>query len=75
MVTNFEKNSCIVKDLVSYVTYKVTQLKMTANRTALFSYINMCIAKQELEKVGIIHMVMDTVTNFETKLLMDLDVD
>lgn len=48
---------------------------MTANRTALFSYINMCIAKQELEKVGIIHMVMDTVTNFETKLLMDLDVD
>jgi hypothetical protein len=48
---------------------------MSANRTALFSYINTCIAKQELEKVGLLHMVMDTVSNFESKLLMDLDVD
>jgi hypothetical protein len=48
---------------------------MSANHTALFSYINTCIAKQELEKVSLIHMVFDTVINFETKLLMDLDVD
>ena len=48
---------------------------MSANRTILFSYINECIAKQELEKVGLLHMILDSVSNFESKLLMDLDVD
>jgi hypothetical protein len=61
--------------LVRRITYKVTQLKMTANRTTLFNYINACIAKQDLEKVGLLHMVLDSVSNFESKLLMDLDVD
>jgi len=72
---NFKKNSCIVKVLVSHVTYKVTQLKMSANRTTLCNYIETCRAKQELEKVGLIHMILDSVSNFESKLLMDLDVD
>jgi hypothetical protein len=72
---NFKKNSCIVKVLVSHVTYKVTQLKMSANRTALCNYIETCRAKQELEKVGLLHMILDSVSNFESKLLMDLDVD
>lgn len=48
---------------------------MSANRTILFSCINECIAKQDLEKVGLLHMILDTVANFETKLLIDLDVD
>jgi hypothetical protein len=48
---------------------------MSANRTALFNYINACVAKQDLEKVGLLHMVYDTVINFESKLLIDLDVD
>jgi hypothetical protein len=48
---------------------------MSANSTALFSYINTCIAKQDLEKVGLLYMIFDSVSNFESKLLMDLDVD
>jgi hypothetical protein len=72
---NFEKNSCIVMTLVRRVTYKVTQLKMTANRTALCNYIETCRAKQDFEKVGLLHMILDSVSNFESKLLMDLDVD
>jgi len=30
---------------------------------------------QELEKLGILSEVLQSVTNFETKLLSDLDVD
>ena len=48
---------------------------MSANRTALCNYIETCRVKQELEKVGLLHMILDSVSNFESKLLMDLDVD
>ena len=72
---NFEKKSCVVKDVVSHLIYKVTQLKMTANRSAICNYIEICRAKQDFEKVGLLHMVLDSVSNFESKLLMDLDVD
>ena len=48
---------------------------MTANHTAICNYIEICRAKQELEKVGLLHMILDSVSNFESKLLMDLDVD
>jgi hypothetical protein len=60
----------------------------SVNRQFLFNSMNACVKKgrtyqhidpektvQELEKLGILSEVLQSVTNFETKLLSDLDVD
>lgn len=60
----------------------------SANRQFLFNAINKCVksgrfnqhadpqrAIEELEKLAVFHDVLKSVTNFETKLLNDLDVD
>ena len=61
---------------------------MSANRQFLFNAMNKCVksgrfhqhtdpqrAIDELEKLCALHYVLKAVTNFETKLLSDLDVD
>lgn len=60
----------------------------SANRQFLFNAMNKCIkegrfhqhadpsrAMEELEKLAVFHDVLKSVTNFESKLLSDLDVD
>lgn len=62
--------------------------KMSVNRTALFNAMNASIkavrqykltdpdrALDEIEKLGILHEVLTSVTNFEKQLLNELDVD
>ena len=60
----------------------------SANRQFLFNAMNKCVkagrlnqhtdpsrAMEELEKLAVFHDVLKSVTNFESKLLSDLDVD
>ena len=60
----------------------------SANRQFLFASMNACVKKgrkyqyinpkksmQEIEKLGILSEVLESVRNFESKLLSDLDVD
>ncbi len=60
----------------------------SSNREILFNAMNKCIASgrfhqhadpkraiEELEKLAIYYDILKSVTNFETKLLSDLDVD
>lgn len=60
----------------------------SANRDFLFAAMNKCVragrfhqhtdpsrAMEELEKLCVFHDVLKSVTNFESKLLSDLDVD
>ena len=58
---------------------------MTPNQTQLFKMINAClknarmgsdeIAADEYEKLAALSDVLETVNNFENKLMVDLDVD
>jgi hypothetical protein len=61
---------------------------LTANRQAVFDMMNKCVkagrqhqytnpdrAVEELEKLKILHDVLKSVTNFEAKLVSDLDID
>ncbi len=60
----------------------------SANRQFLFDVMNKCVkagrfhqntepnrAIEELEKLALYHDILTSLTNFETKLLSDLDVD
>ena len=60
----------------------------SVKRQFLFNSMNSCVklgrayqhidpdrSMMEIEKLGILHEVLQSVTNFETKLLSDMDVD
>lgn len=56
----------------------------TSNRKFLFEVVNSCIKKarevptqsiEELEKVVILADILESLTNFETKLIDELDVE
>ena len=61
---------------------------MSRSRKALFDYMNACLkagrryqtsdphrAMDELEKVAVLSDILKLVTNFENKLVSDLDID
>jgi hypothetical protein len=61
---------------------------MSSNSRAVFALMNSCVKKgrvyqytnpekawEEIEKLGLLKEILESVTNFETKLLSDLDVD
>lgn len=41
----------------------------------VYQYANPEKAWEEIEKLGLLKEILESVTNFETKLLSDLDVD
>ena len=65
-----------------------SKLEMSVNRDFICDSMKKCIqigrqykltnpdrAMDEIEKLGILHEVLHTVTNFENQLVTDLDVD
>ena len=49
---------------------------LTATRLEIFSYINKCIhVSKDPDALEILKEVLQSVTNFENKLMTDLDVD
>jgi len=65
-----------------------SKLEMSVNRDFICDSMKMCIqtghqykltnpdrAMQEIEKLEILHEVLQSVTNFENQLVSDLDVD
>lgn len=69
------------------VTYKSPEMH-SANRQFLFDIMNVCVKKgrkyqhidpnksmQEIEKLAVLSEVLESVRNFESKLLSDVDID
>ena len=82
------KNSCVVRVWASCAGIESISNPMSVNCESIRNTMKTCIqigrqfkltdpdrAMQEIEKLGILYEVLQSVTNFENQLVSDLDVD